>query len=89
MIPKIKLQDFLGAYEKEPNRFILNDDYVVIKVSEGRGGYSETRFGLIDMIFYKVWKWDLERRKNYEKEAELAAIMCAMRDEHRYDDLEG
>lgn len=82
--PKIKFKSFKNFYELNPDRWRLHDDTVGCKIDfKSMGNFNicinddKFHFGFIDFYRYKLWKNNLDKRKENKRKAQITASMVA------------
>ena len=82
--PKIKFKSFKNFYELNPDRWRLHDDTVGCKIDfKSMGNFNicinddKFHFGFIDFYRYKLWKNNLDKRKENKRKAQITARMVA------------
>lgn len=71
--PRIKLKDFEKFYALNPERWVINGDYVGCKTDKGK--YEWFCFGFIDYVKYMMWLGKLSNDKKAKAHMESTQRM--------------
>lgn len=70
-LPKIKFTDFRSWFWLNPSEYILNNSTI------HRYGLGDFRFGFIDTICYKIWKWQYQQNKKKKEKKDQVYLLLS------------